>query len=136
MNNRSKKVRKVIPEMRSQQAAAAVSKSLTAAELRRLLAEAEANEKSELEFLRREVQVLRQMRGLDEPVASPRASALEKKLPEVLSIAEAALALRVSVPTIRNWVRAGKIEAGQARKGGRVLLSRDAVLAILSIRPS
>lgn len=107
-------------------------------ELRVMLAEAESRERSEIERLRMELDMLRAERSsaaivADPAVGLPRALvSTARSLPPVLNVAEAATALRVSEPTIRSWVKTGKLTAGQTTKRGRIRIPRDAVLAVLS----
>jgi excisionase family DNA binding protein len=109
---------------------------LTAAELRVMLAVAEAREKNEIDRLRAEIEHLRAERRpvSDDPCAAQPLPYTARSLPAVMSVTEAAATLRVSVPTIRNWVKAGKLAAGQTSRGARIMIPRDSVLRLLGER--
>ena len=108
---------KVIRGMRSEAA------QLTVAELRAMLAEAEAREQSECERLRAEVDRLRAERT---PAPVDRTG----DIPPVMNVIEAANVLRVSESTVRNYIKAGKLRAAQTAPGSRIMIFRDAVLAL------
>ena len=96
---------------------------LSAAELRVMLAEAEAREANENQRLREEIDRLRAERP---------AVALVPTALRVLTVVEAAQMLRVSTATIRNYIKAGKLAAGQNGKGARIMIPYDGVLDMLA----
>jgi excisionase family DNA binding protein len=124
---------KTVPGMRSDE-----TPRLSVAELRAMLLEAEAREQAEVARLREEVDRLRAERtsaavAPDPALGVPSALvSTARSLPPVMTVAEAADALRVSEPTIRAWIRRRKLVAGQSGPGGRIRISRDAVLSLLS----
>jgi excisionase family DNA binding protein len=124
---------KTVPGLRSDE-----TPRLSVSELRALLVEAEAREQAEVARLRDEVNKLRAERA-SAVVVSDRALGLPsalvsaaRSLPPVMTVVEAADALRVSVPTIRSWIKRKRLVAGQSGPRGRIRIPRDAVLALLS----
>lgn len=124
---------KLVPgtRMRSEEEA----RKLSAAELRAMLSAAEARE---AEQLRAEKDRLRAERP---PVAivpdlmlgvPPALLFTARSLPPVMTVSEAASILRVSEPTIRLWIKSGRLTAGQTQRRGRLMIPRDAVLAVLA----
>jgi excisionase family DNA binding protein len=114
---------KAVPGMPEERAS---HEPFSVVELRAMLAEAESREQLEVERLRLELELLRAER------TQAAVSTARSLPPQCFNVAEAATALRVSEPTIRSWVKTGKLGARQTKKRGRILIPHDVLLAMLS----
>jgi excisionase family DNA binding protein len=52
--------------------------------------------------------------------------------PYILTTKEAAYYLRVTEPTVKNWIKRGVFEKVQVMKGSRIFIKRDDLIAHLN----